>query len=259
MSATNATGDHGGDVAPGAWLFDLGNSRLKFAPLHADGSIGAVQALAHDGAGFAHGWETRLPAHCDAAWVASVAAPTLRDTLLDALAARGSRVQVAHTQAVAGGVSIAYAEPSRLGVDRFLALLGAHARDAAATSLVVGVGTALTLDLLDGGRHLGGRIAPSPALMRAALHARAPVLPETGGRYAEFADDTDDALASGCEGAALALVSSSVEAAAARTGRAPALLVHGGGAPALLPRLPGATHAPALVLEGLAQWARASA
>ena len=259
MSAAVNAGRAGNDAASGAWVFDLGNSRLKFAPLDADGSLGAVQALAHDGAAFESGWELRLPARCDVAWVASVAAPTLRDALLDALAARGSRVHVARTQAESGGMSIAYAEPSRLGVDRFLALLGAHARDAGAASLVVGVGTALTLDLLEGGRHLGGRIAPSPALMRAALHARAPVLPESGGRYAEFADDTDDALSSGCEGAALALVERSVEAARARTGRAPVLLVHGGGAPALLPRLPGATHAPALVLEGLAQWARASA
>jgi type III pantothenate kinase len=241
------------------WLFDLGNSRLKFASMHPGGSLGAVHALGHDGAAFEHGWEMRLPAHCDIAWVASVAAPTLRDALLEALAARGSQVHLARTQAAWGGVSIAYAEPSRLGVDRFLALLGAHARDATAVSLVVGVGTALTVDLLDGGRHLGGRIAPSPALMRAALHARVPMLPETGGTCTEFADDTDDALASGCEGAALALVAQSVEAAVARTGRAPVLLVHGGGAPALLRRLPGAVHAPALVLEGLAHRARASA
>jgi type III pantothenate kinase len=259
MSASGDLHANDGDAAHGAWLFDLGNSRLKFAPLHGDGSIGAVQALAHDGAAFERGWETRLPARCEAAWLASVAAPALRDALRDALAARGSRVQVARTEAESGGVSIAYAQPSHLGVDRFLALLGAHARDPAAVSLVVGVGTALTIDLLDGGRHLGGRIAPSPALMRAALHARAPVLPETGGRYADFADDTDDALASGCEGAALALVQRSLEAAAARTGRLPVLLVHGGGAPALLSRLPGAMHAPALVLEGLAHRARASA
>lgn len=248
-----------GAEAPGTWLFDLGNSRLKFAPLRADGGIGAVHAVTHDGAAFEPGWETRLPAHCAIAWVASVAAPAVHDALLEALAARGSRVHPARTQAESGGVSIAYPEPSRLGVDRFLALLGAHARDAAAVSLVVGVGTALTVDVLDGGRHLGGRIAPSPSLMRAALHARAPVLPATGGAYAEFADDTDDALASGCEGAALALVARSLEAAASRTGRAPVLLVHGGGAPALLPHLAGAVHAPALVLEGLAHWARASA
>src|SRR3546814_20228982 len=66
-----------------------------------------------------------------------------------------------------------FRSPSRLGVDRFLALLGAHARGVGAT-MVVGVGTALTVDWLDAdGRHRGGRIAPSPTLMRDALHARA--------------------------------------------------------------------------------------
>ena len=76
-----------------------------------------------------------------------------------------------------------------------------------APALVVAVGTALTIDLLDAdGRHRGGRIAPSPALMREALHARATHLPVGGGTYAEFADDTEAALASGCEGAALALI-----------------------------------------------------
>jgi type III pantothenate kinase len=244
--------------AASAWLFDLGNSRLKFAPLGDDGGVGALQALSHDGTAFEPGWEARLPARIDAAWVASVAAPALLDTLHDALAARSAQVRVARTLAACAGVRLAYAEPSRLGVDRFLALLGAHARGAP-SSLVVGVGTALTIDLLDRGAHLGGRIAPSPSLMREALHARAPMLPAAGGAYAEFAADTGDALVSGCEGAALALVAQSMDAAGARIGRPPALLVHGGGAVALLPRLPGAVHAPALVLEGLAQSARADA
>lgn len=241
------------------WLFDLGNTRLKFAPLQGGGHVGAVEAVAHDGQAFEPGWDAQLPARCEVAWVASVGAPAVRSALLDALTARGARVEVARTQAAFGGVRIAYADPSRLGIDRFLALLGAHARDAAGASLVVGIGTALTIDLLDGGRHLGGRIAPSPSLMRAALHARAAVLPPTGGTYADFAADTGDALASGCEGAALALVAQSLEAATARLGRSPALLLHGGGAPALLSRLADAVHAPALVLEGLAHYARAAA
>ncbi len=240
------------------WLFDLGNSRLKFAPLHADGGVGAMQALAHDGSGFAPGWEALLPPGGNAAWLASVASPRVREALVAVLATRFRRVHLARTCAGFAGMRIAYADPSRLGVDRFLALLGAHARGAPA-SLVAGIGTALTVDLLDRGRHAGGRIAPSPALMRAALHARAPALPAAGGAYEEFAGDTADALASGCEGAALALVARSADTAAVRLGHAPVLLVHGGGAPALLPHLPGAVHAPALVLEGLARWARAAA
>ena len=154
------------------------------------------------------------------------------------------------------GVRIAYAQPQRLGVDRFLALVAAHAR-AARPALVVGVGTALTIDLVDAnGEHLGGRIAPSPSLMREALHARASQLPARGGEFVEFAADTDDALVSGCEGAAAALVAQSRAAAQALLGRAPEVLVHGGGAQSLLGRIEGAAAAPSLVLEGLARWAR---
>jgi type III pantothenate kinase len=237
------------------WLFDLGNSRLKCAPLH-DGVVGEVVAIDHDGSAFAPGWEQRLPTRFDDASVASVAAPALTVELLDALAARCSRISMARTQAAFDGVRIAYPHPQRLGVDRFLALLAVHARGRQ-PALVVGVGTALTIDLLDaGGVHRGGRIAPSPALMRAALHARAPQLPAEGGHWSEFADDTIDALASGCDGAALGLVAGSLDAAAGLLGARPRLLLHGGGATALLPHLGDAVHAPALVLEGLARCAR---
>jgi type III pantothenate kinase len=240
-----------------AWLFDLGNSRLKCASVR-EGRIGEVIAIDHDGTAFAPGWEQRLPARFDDASVASVAAPALGAELLDALTRRCTRISLARTQLAFDGVRIAYAQPSRLGVDRFLALLAARARVAARPVLVVGAGTALTIDLLDAdGLHRGGRIAPSPALMRAALHARAPQLPVEGGTWRVFADDTADALASGCEGAALGLVAGSLDAAAVLLGARPRLLLHGGGAGALLPRLGEAVHAPALVLEGLARWAHA--
>lgn len=239
----------------GDWLFDLGNTRLKCAPLHADGGFGDVLAAAHGGADPGQSCAAILPARGNVAYLASVAAPALTVGLLAALTQRFQRISIARTQPAFAGVRIAYAEPRKLGVDRFLALLGANARGAPA--LVVAVGTALTLDLLDGdGRHRGGRIAPSPSLMREALHARASHLPPAGGAYAEFADDTEAALASGCEGAALALIERSQRVAEAMLGASPQLLLHGGGALALLPHLPGAEHAPRLVLEGLARWAR---
>lgn len=239
---------------PGDWLFDLGNTRLKCAPL-VDGRCGEVVALAHGEAGFADKLDALLPRRGGVAHVASVAAGERSVDLLERLASRFARIDVARTQAACAGVRIAYADPSKLGVDRFLALLAAHERGGPA--LVVGVGTALTLDLVDAsGRHHGGRIAPSPSLMREALHARAPVLPGEGGTRMDFAADTADALASGCEGAAIALVADGLAAARERLGLAPMLLLHGGGAPALRSGLPAAVAAPSLVLEGLACWAR---
>jgi len=239
------------------WLFDLGNTRLKMAPLTADGEPGKVVAIAHGEGDFAAAIEAALPRDGDIAYLASVASAQTTAALQEALSQRFARIAVARTAAHFAGLRIAYAKPDKLGVDRFLALLAAHARGGA--WLVAGVGTALTIDLLDGeGAHRGGRIAPSPALMREALHQRARQLPEVGGDYAEFADGTEAALASGCEGAAVALIERSLAKAAEALGAAPGLLLHGGGADALAAHLPQAQIASHLVLRGLAQWAHRS-
>lgn len=229
-------------------LFDLGNTRLKHAALGVDGRVGETTAITHDD-GLA--WLADLP-RGDVACIASVGPAARHVALLDALASRFTRLHVVRTQPALGRLRIAYATPQHLGVDRFLVLLAAID---AGPALLVGVGTALTCDLLDGdGLHHGGRIAPSPSLMRHALHARAPVLPEHGGIYAEFADDTGHALASGCEGAALALIERSLIEGQRLLGVRPALWLHGGGAQALRARLPAHEWVPDAVLRGLARW-----
>lgn len=238
------------------WLFDLGNSRLKCAPLHEDGSLGEILALSHEQIGFADELERLLPERAESACLASVASPTLTAVVTDVLTRRFRCISIARSSARLAGVRIAYAAPARLGVDRFLALLAAHGRGTGPW-LIAGVGTALTVDLLDReGLHRGGRIGPSPRIMREALHSAAAQLPPDGGEYREFAFDTADALASGCEGAALGLIDRSLAQAARTLGEVPTLLLHGGGADMLAPHFPDALRAPALVLEGLALWSR---
>jgi type III pantothenate kinase len=238
------------------WLFDLGNTRLKCAPLHGDGSMGEVVALAHGPEAFAEELQQLLPEDAESACLASVASAALTASLVEVLTQRFRRISVARSSAGLAGMRIAYAEPARLGVDRFLALLAAHRRGPGPW-LIAGVGTALTIDLLDSeGLHRGGRIGPSPGTMRQALHHAAAQLPAEGGDYREFASDTADALASGCEGAALGLIDRSMDQASRMLGQAPTLLLHGGGADMLATHFPDALRAPALVLEGLALWSR---
>ncbi|MCL6619653.1 type III pantothenate kinase [Thermomonas hydrothermalis] len=230
------------------WLFDLGNTRLKWAPLQADGQLGPVTASPH---GDGDAWLQTLP-QGQLACIASVAAPERRLALLDALLPRFECLVQVSSEAALGPLRIAYADPARLGVDRFLAMLG---QCDGRPMLLVGVGTALTLDLVDGeGRHRGGRIAPAPDLMRQALHARATQLPPSGGRFVPFADTTEDALASGCLGAALGLIEHSLQAARAELGVQPQLRVHGGGVAALRPWLPEHVVVADAVLVGLARW-----
>ena len=233
------------------WLFDLGNSRFKFAPLAGE-VAGSLQAWPHGAEPMTAAALEALPCG-DTAWVASVAAPALTTTVMALLHERFACVEVARTLHECAGVTVAYARPEKFGVDRFLALLAAAPLRQPA--LVVGVGTGLTIDLLDAaGRHRGGRIAASPTTMREALHARAVQLPASGGDYTEFAADTADALASGCDGAAIGLVERSMDAARALLGEAPALRLHGGGATVLRDLLPAHGFEPDLVLRGLARW-----
>jgi type III pantothenate kinase len=246
-------------AAPERWLFDLGNTRLKCARMQSDGRIGAVLALGHGQGDLIQGMAVQLPRAGLSACLASVAAPALTAAVLEVLQARFRVVSLARTQAALAGLRVAYAEPARLGVDRFLAMLGARTHGDGPW-LVAGVGTALTIDVIAAdGRHVGGRIAPSPQLMRQALHRAAVQLPTDGGMFAEFASDTPDALASGCDGAAVALIERSLAQAGAQLGQMPTLLLHGGGIETLLPLLPQARRIDGLVLEGLAVWSAAPA
>lgn len=242
------------------WLVDLGNSRLKCALLDAQGWRGEILAIGHD-------QPNALPTllqHVGAAgsndelWLASVAADERTTALAAALEQHGLHVHRIRTQAGFGKLRIAYAEPSHLGVDRFLAMVAACERDDGPW-LLVSAGSALTIDLLaEDGLHQGGSIAPMPARMRVALAAGFKQLDLAEGVASDFAADTADAVASGCRSAALGLVERSLRKARERLGAIPTLLVGGGGA-ALLADVEHAPvmHLPALVLDGMALYVHA--
>jgi len=240
------------------WLIDLGNSRLKAARWRPGAALGEVQAWAHGASDFPAGLQAWLAsmASGEACWLASVASPEVTAQVAAQLAASGHPARRVRTQPEMAGVRIAYAEPARLGVDRFLALLAARARGPGPW-LLVSAGSALTVDLLDaGGQHRGGVIAPSPEHMRAALAARFPALAFAGGEACAFAADTADALAGGSLGAAAGLIERSHRQATRLLGAAPTVLLGGGGGERLRGMLElDVVPAPALVLEGLAVYA----
>jgi type III pantothenate kinase len=239
------------------WLLDLGNTRLKMAPLH-KGARGEVTALPHADDDF----EVALRAHFDAhdgdeAWLASVAPPDTTSHLRSLMQDLGIEVQRVHARAAMGRLKIAYAEPARLGVDRFLALLAASERDDGPW-LVASAGSALTIDLLGSdGLHVGGLIAPMPAQMRAALATRFTQLDLPEGAAMDFASDTADAIASGARAAALGVLEHGWRRACTLLGCEPKVLVSGGSAELLLQaEVPRMEAMPALVLDGMARYVK---
>ncbi|MGH8318872.1 MAG: type III pantothenate kinase [Steroidobacteraceae bacterium] len=247
-----------------ALLVDIGNSRIKWAWL-TDERLGKPRAAEYAG------WRARDFARrvigsrpdIDRILVASVAA----DHVSDALAA-GARMAAAPapervtTRRRACGVSIAYIDPWRLGVDRLLAMIAAHRRFPRRPVCAVAVGTAMTIDLVGAdGRHWGGALIPAPPLMVASLldgtsGIRRRAQGGASGRgHALFGRSTRAAVERGASFAAAAAVDRAVGEASRLVGRKPELVLTGGGAPALrrLIRSQGLL-VPDLVLEGLAAW-----
>jgi type III pantothenate kinase len=243
-------------------LIDIGNTRLKSA-LWDGNALRPIGAAVHAAAPAESDFSGLLESLPDvrAVFVASVAGTEIGRRLAASVAARfGMQAMFVSSPAAACGVRNAYAEPARLGVDRFLGLVALHAH-ARGPCVLAGCGTALTLDALAAdGTHLGGLIAPSPPLMLDALTgATARLAQPRAGRVVEIADNTTDAMESGAWLAATALVERFTARAAARFGAMPALVLTGGGAERL-----GTLIAPAhrieadLVLRGLAIFADAS-
>jgi type III pantothenate kinase len=243
-------------------LIDIGNTRIKWASFNG-------QRLARQHAAVHSGWSGEDFARrvigsarsLDRILVASVAGSLVDRSL--ALAAGRARVaapEFVASQRRAGGVTVGYVEPWRLGVDRFVANIGAHQLSKGRAVCVVGVGTAMTIDLVGAdGRHQGGAIIPSPSLMVDTLLSntngiRRRARGGSGGGTSLFGRSTRAAIVQGSRYAAAALIDRAVgEARALVAGRAPLVMLTGGGAPAIQPLVQSTcVSVPDLVLKGLA-------
>ena len=193
----------------------------------------------------------------------------------------------ARSQAAAAGVRNGYRESWRLGVDRWLGLIGARHEHPGKDLCLVGLGTAMTIDLLDAaGRHFGGSLVPGPRLMiESLLEHTAGIRRRAGGwgaassfdqvfgigqarassasrnrSAALFAHDTHAALLAGARHACAALIGHAMSEARSRLGRRPRLILSGGAAVAITPLLHGRYwRQDDLVLRGLAVLANARA
>ena len=245
-------------------LVDIGNSRVKWA--HCErGVLGAQQAADH-AAWTASDWRAALfaGAAVERVVAASVAGGASLVALDEAArAASGRGIERITTQREAAGVVNGYADPGLLGVDRWLAMIGAW-RQVRGACVVADIGTAATVDVVaHDGRHCGGYIVPGPRLMVASLlhgtsdlasfHATSPP-----GMGPAFADNTRDAIERGCRVALAAWVDRCVADAGKLLGTVPRLLLTGGALPEVRPYLEArGEEVPDLVLQGLASVAGA--
>jgi type III pantothenate kinase len=131
------------------------------------------------------------------------------------------------------GLSNGYDHPSRLGADRWVAMIGAHhrllARGSRKPCVVVMVGTAVTVEAIDAsGRFLGGIILPGHGIMLRALESGTAGLHVPTGDVRDFPTNTSDALTSGGTFAIAGAVQRMVENVTRHCGERPECIMTGG-------------------------------
>ncbi|HEY8159033.1 MAG TPA: type III pantothenate kinase [Methylobacter sp.] len=158
-------------------------------------------------------------------------------------------IVVVKSQAQAFGVTNAYQQPGKLGVDRWLSLVAAW-QQYQAPACIVDCGTAITVDLIDAdGRHQGGLIIPGLTLMKESLGQGTEALSysETKHEFA-LANYTEAAIYSGTLMAAIGLI----EHVLAQQPSGIQLILTGGDAELIAGQLSAvSTVDPDLVLRGL--------
>ncbi|NEV65144.1 type III pantothenate kinase [Thiorhodococcus minor] len=235
-------------------LIDIGNSNLRWTR-HGDGCTWDLSVARHSGGiplDLLAQWERLEPP--ERLIVSNVGGQDVAAALTRvARALWGRSPDFLHTQAAFGGVRIAYEEPRRFGVDRWLGLIAAHAHTEQAC-LVVDVGTAATFDLLlADGQHLGGLILPGVEMMRKSLlmGTRIPRI-EADPAADPWATDTGPAVAAGSIHALAALATRLFDRLAVEAGRQPSLILTGGDAERIRPALDQPSElVPDLVLQGM--------
>ena len=126
-----------------------------------------------------------------------------------------------------------YDYPSRLGADRWVAMIGAWhrllARGPAHPMVVVMVGTAVTVEAVDHrGNFLGGLILPGHGIMLRALESGTAGLHVPTGEVRPYPTNTSDALTSGGTYAIAGAVERMVQHVRAHCGADPLCFMTGG-------------------------------
>ncbi len=216
---------------------DIGNTRLKWA---------LYEAARPGAALMAHGAEflEHIDKLADGAWatlpkpqrmlgcaVAGDAVKRRAEEQMDEL--WDVSAQWVYASASEAGLTNGYDHPTRLGSDRWVAMIGAWHRllrqGPARPMVVVMVGTAVTVEAVDAqGRFLGGLILPGHGIMLRALESGTAGLRVPTGEVRRFPTNTSDALTSGGTYAIAGAVERMVQHVREHCGAQPACFMTGG-------------------------------
>jgi len=237
-------------------VLDVGNTRLKWARFEGDRIVSRGAIFVAELEHFverAQLGEDR-PERAVGSHVANMAS---RERVERQFAALQIPLSWMSSTATACGVSNGYDDYSRLGSDRWAAMVAAWSRGLA-PCIVASAGTALTVDQLDErGHFIGGAIVAGYHAMLGGLAGNTAALSVDAGDWTAQPTNTRDALATGAIDAMVGAIEHGQARLQARlrergVTQVPRIVLTGGSAYRLLPHLPvGNTVIDSLVLEGV--------
>lgn len=225
---------------------DSGNTRLKWRYRAQAGAVGQSEVGSTP-------WGRIRPTRVV---VAAVRRSELLSDLLAGFQRKRAPIVWAKTRRRQAGLQCLYEDPSRLGVDRWLAAIaGWHASNRSAC-VVVDCGTAVTVEVVFGGQYQGGYIVPGRPLMADALGRyteRVQVEVQASCATVDPGRSTEESVNRGLIAMLVGLIERSVRSAERSAGVSPSVVLCGGGAPALVEHLdlPDVHLVDNLVLDGL--------
>ncbi len=240
-------------------LIDIGNTRIKWAHLDESG-LSEQSAAPHTD------WTSRQLSERMLNFdetpvrvlVSNVSGPRMAGLLSEALRQRWQIDAIfAASSPQACGVRNGYSDYRKLGVDRWLGMIAAHAMESR-SACVVSVGTAMTIDgVTAAGDHLGGVIVPGPDLMCSSLMRNTSDIQkhsQDGLIDGElFASNTLGAVRQGAVHALAALIERAIDSMRQKLQEPPVVLLTGGAAMDVRPFIAApCTVVPDLVIRGLA-------
>ncbi len=126
------------------------------------------------------------------AWLSAVA----HSDIVQSISTHFETINIIKPQKRFGNLTLSYKDPSKLGADRFAAMLGAINHFPDKPLLVIDIGSAITFDVIDkSGLHQGGLIMPGLSSLRGSFEKFKTSNLTSGSK--DLANNTDDAWENG--------------------------------------------------------------
>lgn len=240
-------------------LLDVGNTRIKSAIIQGE-DLHLNPPLTHTKqSAFTVCKHLLEEQEATSLYISSVLSADYEHSIKDYCHSAQIEVVFIQSTAAAFGLYNAYQAPKNLGVDRFVAMLGAL--DLGLSSeicIVVDAGTALTIDIIKKkGQHLGGIISPGLQTMLNSLHRNTQLDQQSIIDYSTYKDryyanNTEDAIVLGTVNTFIAGIRYTLETIKEQLSSDVSIILTGGDAGLVAQGLPQACEIHSdLVLRGL--------